>query len=188
MADLPTPAPQRPAPEAQAHADWSLRSLQPGDLDGLMAVQAACYPADYLEGAAVYARRLASAHQQSLGIECRRTRRLQAYAAAYWSRPGQLTPLHGDFTASAGGEPLLYLHDVAVAPECVGQGAAGQLVRALFQRARAQGVRRAALVSVQGSQAYWRRHGFELQALGDPVQRERLRGYGEDAVYMQASL
>jgi hypothetical protein len=41
-------------------------------------------------------------------------------------------------------------------------------------------VRRAALVSVQGTAAYWRRQGFEALACA-PAD---LAGYGEGALYM----
>lgn len=153
-----------------------------------MAVQQACYEPHYLESASLYARRLACPHQLSLGLECAATRRLQAYAAAYWSEPGKLTPLRGDFAAPASGEQLLYLHDLAVAPAWTGQGAAGRLLKALFEQARARGVRQAALVSVQGSQPYWRRHGFVPTPLLDAPQRERLASYGEGAAYMVAAI
>lgn len=195
MSDLSAVALARPAlispitaSPPPAEPDWCLRPLQAGDIDGLMAVQAACYPPDYLEDAALYAQRLGSAHQQSLGIECRRTQRLQAYAAAYWSNPGKVTPLRGGFAAPAPGEQLLYLHDMAVAPDWAGRGAARRLLDGLFQRARAHGLRAAALVSVQGSQPYWTRQGFVRQELPPGPQRENLLSYGEDAVYMLAAL
>lgn len=182
-----TAAPSRPAPPRTARP-WAIRALALRDIDGLMAIQQACYGADFLESAALYARRLACAHQLSLALECSGTQTLQAYAAAYWSNPGKLTPLRGDFDAPASGEHLLYLHDMAVAPGWAGQGAASRLLQALFEKARAQGVRLAALVSVQGSQSFWSRYGFVAQELLDPLQRQRLHSYGGDAVYMVAAL
>ncbi len=128
-----------------AAPSWTIRSLLPDDLNDLLDLQAQCFGEDFLESAEVYARRLASDHQQSLGIACERTRALRAYAA-------------------------------------------GALLGALFQRARARGVRQAALVSVQGSQAYWARHGFTRRAVTDPQQQRHLLSYGEDAAYMVAPL
>ena len=187
MPDLLAGAPERPTP-ALSDSQGLLRPLQPSDVEGLMAVQAACYGADYLESAELYAQRLACAHQASLGIECPHTRRLKAYAAAYWSNPDKLTPLRGAFAAPAQGEQVLYLHDMAVAPAWAGRGAARRLLDSLLRRARAQGVRRAALVSVQGSQAYWSRQGFVPRELPPGEQRGHLLSYGEDAVYMVAPL
>lgn len=171
-----------------ATPSWAVRALLPDDLAKLMDLQARCFEGDFLESAEVYARRLAADHQQSLGIACERTQALRAYAAAYWSDPGKVTPFDGDFLPPQANEPVLYLHDVSVAPEWTGRGAAGALLGALFQRARARGVRQAALVSVQGSQPYWARHGFQRQAVTDPQQQQNLRSYGEDAVYMVAPL
>lgn len=171
-----------------AAPSWTIRSLLPDDLNDLLDLQARCFGEDFLESAEVYARRLASDHQQSLGIACERTRALRAYAAAYWSDPGKVTPFDGDFLPPRAHEPVLYLHDVSVAPEWSGRGAAGALLGALFQSARARGVRQAALVSVQGSQAYWARHGFTRRAVTDPQQQRHLLSYGEDAAYMVAPL
>lgn len=171
-----------------AAPSWTIRPIAPEDLNGLMDLQARCFGEDFLESAEVYARRLAADHQQSLGIACEREQALRAYAAAYWSDPGKVTPFDGDFLAPRADEPVLYLHDVSVAPEWTGRGAARALLDALFQRARARGLRQAALVSVQGSQPYWARHGFAVQAVTDPQQRQNLRSYGEDAAYMVASL
>ena len=171
-----------------AEPAWTLRPLSSDDLNELMRLQARCFDGDFLESAEVYARRLASGHQQSLALACDNTQALQAYAAAYWSAPGKVTPFDGDFLAPDTDEAVLYLHDVSVAPEWVGRGAASALVSALFQLARAQGVRQAALVSVQGSQPYWACHGFAVQAVDDPRQQENLRSYGEDASYMVASI
>ncbi len=171
-----------------AEPTWSLRPLCPDDLDAVMELQARCFDGDFLEGADTYARRLSSGHQQSMALVCQGTRTLQAYAAAYWSDAGKVTPFDGDFLAPEADAPVLYLHDVSVAPEWTGRGAASALVAALFQRARARGVRRAALVSVQGSQPYWAKHGFRVQAVRDPRQRQNLLSYGADASYMVASL
>jgi predicted N-acetyltransferase YhbS len=171
-----------------AQSTWTLRPLLPDDLNELMRLQARCFGTDFLESAEVYARRLASGHQQSFALACERTQTLQAYAAAYWSDPGKVTPFDGDFLAPSAADKVLYLHDVSVAPEWSGRGAANALVSALFQRARARGVQQAALVSVQGSQPYWKRHGFKVRALADARQQQHLRSYGDDASYMVASI
>lgn len=171
-----------------ADTRWTLRPLCAADLPALLAVQRACYGDGLIESEAVYARRLASPAHRSLALVDGRegaAGRLVAYLAAYRSTLGQVTPLHGDF----GGAPestqdTLYLHDMAVLPAFHGLGLAQRLLAAAWQGARADGLRRAALVSVQGAQAYWARQGFAVQALAHAAQRERLAGYGEGAVYM----
>jgi len=162
------------------------RPLAAADLPGLLAVQRACYRADLVEGAEVFARRLASPAQCSLvlaapdGTVC-------AYLAAYRSRRGHVTPLHGDFAPTPGADTL-YLHDLAVLPAARGRGLAGVLVAQLLAQARAEGLAHAALVAVQGAQAWWQAQGFAAHAALAAAQRQRLAGYGPDAAYLLRAL
>jgi len=162
-----------------------VRPLALSDLPDLLAVQLACYGEGFVESGEVFARRLASPANCSLVLE--QGGRVCAYLAAYRSVRGKVTPLHGDFEAVAQPDAL-YLHDMAVLPSCVGQGLARALLTPLWERAQQEGLRHTALVSVQGSQGYWTRHGYAEQVLQDAVQRQRLATYGEGASYMVRSL
>lgn len=162
-----------------------VRPLALSDLADLLAVQLACYGEGFVESGDVFARRLASPANCSLVLE--RGGVVCAYLAAYRSVRGKVTPLHGDFEAVAQPDTL-YLHDMAVLPARAGQGLARALLQPLWAQAVAQGMRHSALVSVQGSQAYWERQGYAQQPLEDATQRARLTSYGESAVYMVRSL
>ena len=163
------------APEGAAATQ--IDRLTPADAAALLRVQAACYGLQLLESAALYARRLASPAQCCLGARDE-DGALLAYLAAYWSVQGAVTPLHGDFKLHAGADTL-YLHDMAVLPTHAGRRLAQALLAAVWRAAATRGVRQAALVSVQGTAAFWRRHGFELaQAQPD------LSSYGAGALYM----
>ena len=164
---------------------WQARALGVADLSGLIAVQRACYGDALVEGADVFARRIASAANCSLVLE--QGGQVCAYLAAYRSQREKVTPLHGDFEAVAAADTL-YLHDMAVLPAWAGQGLARALMERLWRIARAEGLHYSALVSVQGSEAYWARQGYAVHTLADAEQRERLSGYGEGAVYMLADL
>ena len=164
---------------------WSPRPLQLDDLPGLLQVQRACYGDEYVEGSEVFARRIASAANCSLVLE--REGSVCAYLAAYRSRSGKVTPLHGDFEAVSAPDTL-YLHDMAVHPDFVGQGLAHALLQRMRDLAKDAALPYSGLVSVQGSQAYWTRQGYELHELRDPQQQASLASYGEDAVYMLASI
>ena len=162
-----------------------VRPLALSDLTDLLAVQLACYGEGFVESGDVFARRLASPANCSLvleqgGVVC-------AYLAAYRSVRGKVTPLHGDFEAVAQPDTL-YLHDMAVLPAHAGKGLARALLQPLWAQGCAHGLRHSALVSVQGSQAYWERQGYALRPLEDATQRARLTSYGEGAVYMARSL
>lgn len=158
-----------------------VRPMVSSDLDAVLDIQRACYGEGFLEGADVITRRIIS----PVGLSCvaERGGRVCAYLAAYASHPGKLTPLHGDFEAM----PLpsiLYLHDLAVHPQAAGLGLAQALVRHLWAQGVALGLAASALVSVQGSQDFWARLGYQVQTLGDPGQQQRLASYGAGACYM----
>ncbi|WP_423457197.1 GNAT family N-acetyltransferase [Ottowia sp. VDI28] len=160
---------------------WQIRRLEWPDIEGLMQVQEACYGADYMESAEVYRARLACTTQCSLAVVDGNT--VLAYLAAYRSNLGSITPIHGGFSVS----PLpdtLYLHDMAVRPDCAGQGLAAALFEALWREAQTWSPRYSALVSVQGSQGYWAQKGYALHTRLTQENAEALRSYGDDAVYM----
>lgn len=165
-----------------------VRPLAEQHLRGLLAVQRACYGDGLVEGLEVFARRLASPAQCSLVLE--QSGQVVAYLAAYRSQRGKVTPLHGDFAPvlAPGMADTLYLHDMAVLPQLAGRGLARALLAPLWAQAHAQGLRHTALVSVQGSQAYWERQGYAVQPLAPGLQRARLAGYGAGAVYMARHL
>jgi len=155
----------------------SITPLTATDAPSLVRVQAACYGPALLESRALYARRLASPAQCSLGVRDDGGA-LLAYLAAYWSVRGAVTPLHGDFKAREQADTL-YLHDMAVLPAYAGRGWAQALLQAAWRAAQARGVHQAALVSVQGTEGFWRRQGFAPA----PAPAE-LDGYGAGALYM----
>ncbi|QNP50548.1 GNAT family N-acetyltransferase [Diaphorobacter aerolatus] len=164
---------------------WSARALRLEDLAGLAAVQRACYGSELLESADVFAKRIASDANCSLVLEVEG--RVCAYLAAYHSRAKKVTPLHGDFDAIS--EPdTLYLHDMAVLSEYAGQGLARALLKLMRQRASESRLRYSGLVSVQGSEAYWKRQGYAPCELKNPAEQRNLASYGEGAVYMVCEL
>lgn len=158
-----------------------LRHLRASDLPALLDIQRACYGDGFIESAEVYARRLASPVNCSLVAE--RNGQVCAYLAAYRSVYGKVTPLHGDFACAHEAPDTLYLHDMAVLPSHAGQGLARALLERALGRGREWGLPRAALVSVQDSQAYWARQGFVARPLHE-TQGPRLATYGDGAVYM----
>ena len=180
MSCSPSPSSSLPAADR-----FHVRALTAADLPGLLDIQRACYGEDYAESGEVFARRLVGTAHCSLALE--QDGRVRAYLAAYRSLMAKITPLHGDFEAVEQADTL-YLHDMAVHPGAAGQGLARALLAPLWERARAEGLRHTALVSVQGSRGYWERHGYAVQALTDPLQQQRLVSYGDGALYMARPL
>ena len=158
-----------------------LRALGAADVNAVLRIQAQCYGDGFAEPGEVFTRRLQSVGHCSWAAE--QGGELVAYLAAYWSRPGAITPLNGDFADYADAS-VLYLHDMAVSSVAAGQGLAQRLVQAVKTQARARGVQRTALVSVQGSQLYWERQGYKADSVTNAAQQQHLASYGESALYM----
>ena len=172
----------------QLPAPWMVRSLSVRDVPSLLQLQTICYGDMFLESEEVFARRLASEYQCSLGVVQPGDTALHAYLVGYWSNFGKVTPLNGEFNAPAPGAQVLYLHDMSVHPHLSGQGVAKHLLERLLQMGRERGVAQACLVSVQGSQTYWERQGFSLCPVHDTQQQRNLETYGQGAVYMARAL
>ena len=158
-----------------------LRALGVDDVDALLRIQEHCYGADFAEPREVFVRRLRTAGHCSWAAE--QGGELVAYLAAYWSRPGSITPLNGDF-AEYDDASVLYLHDMAVSSAATGHGLARRMVDAAKTQARQRGIERTALVSVQGSQAYWERQGYVVSNVKIAAQQQHLTSYGVGALYM----
>lgn len=162
-----------------------IRPLLLSDIPVLLEIQQACYGGHFIESAQVFERRLAGPANCSLALEL--DGRVGAYLAAYRSRLGRITPLHGDF--EAGDAPdTLYVHDLAVHPRLAGRGAAGTLLRFAWDQGRLRGLAHSSLVSVQDSAAFWRGHGYLPGTLDAPLQQSRLADYGKGALYMEKAL
>ncbi|KAK8044224.1 hypothetical protein PG993_004248 [Apiospora rasikravindrae] len=81
-----------------------------------------------------------------------------------------------------------YIHDFCILPEFRGRGLAGQGIRKLLSAA--DDTQRfpdgACLVSVYGTVPFWARYGFVApEPAIDAALAEKVRGYGEDARYLE---
>ena len=73
-----------------------------------------------------------------------------------------------------------YIHDLALAPQARGTGAASAVVAMLAAHARKAGFSSMSLVAVNGSSRFWQRQGFaRVEA---PALAEKLRSYRDDDV------
>ncbi|MEM8513613.1 GNAT superfamily N-acetyltransferase [Massilia sp. MP_M2] len=154
-----------------------MRPMLPADLDAVLRIQAACYPAPMQEPAAVVASRIAAARGTCLvgsheGI-------VRGYLFAYPSRLGLVTDLNAPFTL-AHQPDTLYLHDLAIEPCALGRGLARALVDDALCLARTLGLAHAALVSVQDSARFWQALGWRAA----PTRDAGLDTYPHGALYM----
>lgn len=149
------------------------------DLEGVLAVQAACYPASMREPAAVVLARLRAAPATTLIAGDRHG--VYAYVFAYPTKLGRITPLNGGFTPAPDADTL-YVHDLAVHPHAHGQGLGQRLAQALLRAAPGLGLKHGALVAVLDARPFWEKLGFSATAPGQGA--GALASYPGKAVYM----
>ncbi|HEY0956088.1 MAG TPA: GNAT family N-acetyltransferase [Roseateles sp.] len=166
-----------------------LHAMTPADLDAVLALQKRCYGVGFLERREAFAAKLAVT--DGLGC-CWLARRDDdgeplAYAVSLPVCEATLPALDAPHCERPASPTLLYLHDMAVAPEARSLGLAARLLARLADSARTLGLREMGLVAVQGSVPYWQRQGFaEPAALSDAV-RSKLASFGADARFLTQS-
>ena len=79
-----------------------------------------------------------------------------------------------------------YIHDLCLLPVTRRLGAASKIVSALVKHAEAQGYPTMTLVAVNGSVAFWEKHGFAVTE--EPALYAKLLSYDESARYMVRKL
>jgi len=162
-----------------------VRTMQPADLAAVYHIQTLAYVADMVEAPALLASRLAAAPACAWVAEL--DARVVAYFAAYPSLYGKISALGQEFEPAQPAN-VLYLHDMAVAPEHAGQGLARAMLASALEYAVSQGWQYACLVSVQGTRSYWQAQGFMEQTELNEEQRAKLGTYVGPAFYMVRDL
>lgn len=153
------------------------------DLPAVNALAIRIHP-DYPEDAAVFAERL-----RLYAAGCRvleGERGLVAYVVSHPWRHLEPPPLNALLGALPPQPSTFYIHDLALAPEAQGTGAAADIVALLADHASASGLSSMSLIAVNGSAGFWQRQGFE--AVHDPRLDAKLRSYGDDARFMARTL
>jgi GNAT superfamily N-acetyltransferase len=158
-----------------------LRAMRDEDLDGVLAVQAECYPPAMQEAADVVLARRRAASDTAI-VACVGPD-VCGYLFAYPSVHGKVTPLGGAFALPETPDTL-YLHDLAVAPRALGQGVARRLVDRMHGIGGRLGLAHAALVSVQDSRRFWEGFGYAVVASNPAA----LASYPPGALYMARPL
>ena len=136
----------------------NLRAIEETDWLAIGSVQEACYPP------------VAREHIDSLRCHWRLSPETcfvlgdeSGIAGYFLSHPWPrrvLPPLNKLYTTLPELSDSLFIHDLAILSQSRGKGLAGLAVRSLLETADAKRLGHCSLISVQGTQAFWERHGF----------------------------
>ncbi len=154
------------------------RQMMAADLPKVEAIAEVVHPA-YPEAPEVFANRLALFPQGCfMAVE---DGKALGYCIAHPGTLGAPPPLDTLMKALPHDADCLYLHDLALLPECRGRRLGAALVARLESVARAHAFARIALTAVNNSDGFWEGVGFE------PSRCDALESYGA-ATYRVKSL
>jgi GNAT superfamily N-acetyltransferase len=111
---------------------------------------------------------------------------LHGYAISHPWRRARPPPLDEFIGALPPQSDCWLIHDLALRPGVRGAGFAARIVEELAAVARADEFSVMALVALGGAAPFWRRAGFA--DAGPTVPKDKLRSYGDDAVYMERAV
>jgi GNAT superfamily N-acetyltransferase len=130
------------------------------------------------------------AEKQRLHPDGARLLELDGIASGYLlSHPypfGQIPPLDAMLVAIPDNADNFYIHDLALLGPARGTGAAAMIVGDILRYARSRDFRRISLVAVNGSGAFWHKHGF--RAVDAPHVSDQAMGYEAAARYMSRTV
>ncbi|MCH7345159.1 GNAT family N-acetyltransferase [Pelomonas sp. CA6] len=159
------------------------------DVPAVLAMQAQCYGADFLESEQAFAAKL----QATRGLNCSYLAlgaddEPLGYVVSLPVDEGQLPALDAGAWPAARAPQALYLHDLAVAPAGRAQRLGSALLSQVLRRAQDMGLPRVVLIAVQGSVPYWQRQGFAELAVPSAALQAKLDSFGAEARLMQRLL
>ncbi|KAK3988233.1 hypothetical protein QBC44DRAFT_398417 [Cladorrhinum sp. PSN332] len=158
------------------------RSMAPGDINGVHLVADEIHSA-LPESDNVYKERLSLFPEGCLVLADANDKTIFGYTIAHPIRRGCPPALDSMLGEIAPGADQFYIHDVAVSPALRGKGMAKEAIGRLLALSESSGYETTCLISVYGTSPFWARFGFVPEAV-DEVFQEKLRGYGDDAVYL----
>jgi predicted N-acetyltransferase YhbS len=136
----------------------TLRPLTRDDIDALHRLESESYQPSLHESDEAFLRLIELYPAGAIG--CFDDEGLCGYAFGVPLTAGSTLELQVPLDRIPDSADTFYIHDVAVAARCRGRGIGGRLATELLALARARGLTRSELVSVQGSAPFWERFGF----------------------------
>lgn len=166
--------------------NYRIRLIHADDAASIQFIQSACYPAHLLEST------------QTLLAKCFLSPQSCWLAESAAGPLGYLFthPWHDDEPPALNQvlerlpehADTFFLHDLAIHPDSRKQGVAQALIRQALAWAKMQRLRKAMLVAVQDSQAFWQQQGFCKHRSPSPALQEKLNRYGPDAACLMAKI
>jgi len=156
--------------------------MMASDMAAVLRVQAVCYPPHLHESGEVLLDKLERNPQSCWVVE--RNRMVIAYLFAHpWM--GEMPPAFDAPLVICKGSPYFYLHDMAIHPDCRGEGLGRILWQWVQEAACSQACEEIRLIAVMGAQLFWARLGFTCVTDVGSALAGKLGEYGDEARLMR---
>ena len=164
----------------------SVRGCTLADTAAIVALQSICYGQELRESEAAFAGKISACAETCFLVPARDG--ISAYLISLPCENYDLPAFDATTYARPESPNTLYIHDLAVNPDARGRNLGRVLLDAAFEKAKVLGISEVCLLAVQGSAPFWGKLGFvAVQDLGQEL-TQKVRSYGEDAVFMRKSL
>lgn len=137
-----------------------------------------------LERAEVFAERVKLFPEGCLALVKRDTDQMYGFAVSHPIRYRQEPELDTLLEQLVSDADQYYIHDLAILTEAQGRGYAHECIEKIL--AIPERYHSACLVSVYGTATFWAKHGFSPADV-DGTMTEKIRGYGDGAVFLERS-
>lgn len=165
-------------------AQLLIRPMQASDLDAVLTLQGEIYPPHYHEPRTVFASKLSLAGEFCFVVV--QEHALMGYLFAHpWpqSAPPALFAAIGQLPEGA---DSLFIHDMALHPDCRGRSLGQQLLQSSLAAAETACLSYSTLVAVQDAAQFWLRQGY--QPCTPPSDADFPGRYGCDAQFMRRTI
>lgn len=169
---------------AETKATW--RSLSINNIPRLVRLADKIHP-DLPESDQVFAERVMLFPSGCLALMSGESDELYGYVISHpicHRQPPALNSLLGEIPPGA---DQYYIHDLVLLPEVRGRGFAQECISMLSAVAERCGYATTCLVSVYGTAPFWAHFGFVQPNDMDADLERKLRGYGDDATYLECT-
>jgi ribosomal protein S18 acetylase RimI-like enzyme len=137
----------------------AIREMQMTDLQGVYDVQKQSFKESFWEPIEMF-QKILEAYPQGCFV-AEKAGKIVAYAVSQPTDESR-EDFDSGYWEITGGEDCLYFHDLCLLPEARGQGIAQTLFSSVLDHARENGFKKMIGISVQETEAFWIKMGFEM--------------------------
>ncbi|EJF89422.1 GNAT family N-acetyltransferase [Bartonella tamiae] len=160
------------------------REIKKNDLADICQIASLCHP-NFPEDTDVLEEKIRLSPQTCFVYQTKTN--IAGYILAHPYKYGEIPALNVFLNKLPDDADSLYIHDLAIMPEARITGLGYQAAQIMVDSARQKKLLSLSLVAVNGSEGFWKKQNFSVVEPSEQL-KEKLRTYGNDALYMQRSL